>query len=45
MLVVTRKINEAFLLGEDVKIVVLDIDSERVKIRHRSTTIIENPAC
>lgn len=32
MLVVTRKINEAFLLGEDVKIVVLDIDSERVKI-------------
>lgn len=32
MLVVTRKINEAFLLGEDVKIVILDIDSERVKI-------------
>jgi carbon storage regulator len=32
MLVVTRKINEAFLLGDDIRIVILDSDAERVKI-------------
>lgn len=32
MLVLTRKVNEAIQLGEDVTITVVSIDSDRVKI-------------
>ncbi len=32
MLVLTRKPNEAIIIGEDIKITLLNIDSDRVKI-------------
>ncbi len=32
MLVLTRRINEAILLGEDVRITVLEIEGERVRL-------------
>ncbi len=32
MLVLTRKTNEAILIGDDIKITLLSIDSDRVKI-------------
>ena len=32
MLVLTRRINEAILLGDDVRITVLEIDGERIKL-------------
>ena len=32
MLVLTRRNNEAIMLGEDIKITILEIDGDRVKI-------------
>lgn len=32
MLVLTRKLNEAIIIGEDIKITILDIRSDSVKI-------------
>lgn len=32
MLVLTRRNNEAIMLGDDIKITILEIDSDRVKI-------------
>lgn len=32
MLVLTRKANEAVLIGEDIKVTVLSIDSDRIKL-------------
>ena len=32
MLVLTRRKDEAIMLGEDIKITILDIDSDRIKI-------------
>jgi len=32
MLVLTRKVNEAILIGEDIKITLLNIESDRIRI-------------
>jgi carbon storage regulator len=32
MLVLTRKINEAILIGEDVRVVVISIERDKVKL-------------
>ena len=32
MLILTRRSNEAVVLGDDIKVTVLDIDGDRVKI-------------
>lgn len=32
MLVLSRRIDEAIIIGDDVRIVVLDIDSDRIRI-------------
>ncbi len=32
MLVLTRKINEAILIGDDIKITLLNIESDRIRI-------------
>lgn len=32
LLVLTRKINESILIGEDIKVTLLNIDSDRVRI-------------
>jgi carbon storage regulator len=32
MLVITRKASESFIIGDDIKIVILDINGDKVKI-------------
>lgn len=32
MLVLTRRTNESILLGDDIKITILEVDSDRIKI-------------
>ena len=45
MLVLSRKANETILLGEDIRIVILSVDGERVRVgidAPRSVRIVRN---